>query len=193
MSKRRIAPRRRRQRNKTLTTRSMCQRDMALGALHNPELVPMPATRAECPPVGGDGRRRCVALRCGYHLALDTSEVHGAITINAPFVFDADGVPDLDLDALPYVCALDAAEAGGLSLEQVGFALGVTRERIRQIEARAEQRLRVHLPLLQECAPVDTTPPDATLYAADAVRLRISDAEFARMRAAVGAIADASW
>jgi hypothetical protein len=38
-------------------------------------------------------------------------------------------------------CVLDVAEEGGVTLEVVGACFNVTRERIRQIEARALMRL----------------------------------------------------
>jgi hypothetical protein len=38
-------------------------------------------------------------------------------------------------------CTLDIAERGGLTLEEVGDIMGLTRERIRQIEQRAEWKL----------------------------------------------------
>jgi hypothetical protein len=45
-----------------------------------------------------------------------------------------------DPTALDYSCSLDMAEAGGLTLEQIAITLGVTRERVRQIERTALDR-----------------------------------------------------
>jgi hypothetical protein len=42
-------------------------------------------------------------------------------------------------------CALDVAEQGGLTLEQVGEIWHVTRERIRQIEERARKKAALAL------------------------------------------------
>ena len=38
-------------------------------------------------------------------------------------------------------CALDVAERGGLTLEEVGEILNLTRERIRQVEAAGLKKL----------------------------------------------------
>lgn len=38
-------------------------------------------------------------------------------------------------------CALDVADGGGATLEEMGYLLGLTRERIRQIEAGALVKL----------------------------------------------------
>lgn len=75
-----------------------------------------PRTRGDC----ADGPRPCpYAHACRYGLALP---------------------PGMDSVSN---CALDHAEAeGGMTLEEVGELLGVTRERVRQIEKRALSRLR---------------------------------------------------
>ena len=41
----------------------------------------------------------------------------------------------------PASCALDIADRGGATLEQVGDALGIVRERVRQIETVALAKL----------------------------------------------------
>ena len=97
-----------------------------------PELARMPATRGECV----DGPRPCPWQRCRYHLALE-------VTANGSLVHNHPGV---ELDELAETCALDVADAGGATLERVGELLGVVRERIRQIEALAYQRLRRRVP-----------------------------------------------
>jgi hypothetical protein len=60
-------------------------------------------------------------------------------------------------------CALDVAEAGGLTLEEVGNIIGVTRERVRQMQVRALEKLRKRVPdlveLLQSDAPIPTDDP----------------------------------
>jgi len=43
---------------------------------------------------------------------------------------------------MPETCALDVADRGGATLGEVGSVLGVTRERVRQLEERALRRLR---------------------------------------------------
>lgn len=45
-------------------------------------------------------------------------------------------------------CALDVAEAGGVTLEVIGAHEGISRERVRQIEASALIKLRVGLDAL---------------------------------------------
>ena len=44
--------------------------------------------------------------------------------------------PDLDVWELEDTCALDVADRGGITLEEVGEILNLTRERIRQVEVR---------------------------------------------------------
>lgn len=81
----------------------------------------LPRTRAECT----DGPRPCPHVGCRYHLFLDVKPETGNLTM----VF-----PDLEPGDLVHSCALDVAEAGGATLEEVGVLLNLTRERVRQIE-----------------------------------------------------------
>lgn len=90
------------------------------------ELQRRPRTRGDCV----DGPRPCPYLGCKYHLALDVSP--------AGSLFD--NFPNRDLDELEETCALDVADRGGVTLERIGELLNVTRERIRQIEARVLRR-----------------------------------------------------
>lgn len=82
-----------------------------------------PKTRGECK----DGLRPCPWVGCKYHLAIDVNPDTGAIHWNQPGeVWD-----------MQHTCALDVAELGGITLEQTGHLLGVSRERARQIERSA--------------------------------------------------------
>ena len=88
-----------------------------------------PKTRGECV----DAPRPCLWVSCRFHLYLDVSEKNGAVKLN---------FPDLDIWELPETCALDLADQGGLTLERVGLALNVTRERARQVESCGMKKLR---------------------------------------------------
>lgn len=86
-----------------------------------------PRTRADCATVP----RPCHFLSCRHNLGL---ELTPSGTIRA-----------LDLEELEELgesCALDVADRGGVTLEEIGGLLGVTRERVRQIEERAARRVR---------------------------------------------------
>jgi hypothetical protein len=51
--------------------------------------------------------------------------------------------PDLEVWEMAETCALDVADRGGITLEEVGEILNLTRERIRQVEVKGLQKLRV--------------------------------------------------
>ncbi|MBI5494134.1 MAG: DNA-binding protein [Deltaproteobacteria bacterium] len=88
-----------------------------------------PRTRADC--VGG--ARPCLFVSCRYHLYLDVNPETGSVKLN---------FPDKEVWDLEETCALDVAERGGVTLEEVGQIMNLTRERIRQVEVRGLQKLR---------------------------------------------------
>jgi hypothetical protein len=93
------------------------------------EVLPdRPKTRADCI----DGPRPCPWVGCRHHLYLDVSPATGAIKQNHP------GEPD----EMAETCSLDVADQGGITLDQIGQLVGLTRERVRQIETRACDLLR---------------------------------------------------
>lgn len=113
-----------------------------------------PVTRADC--IGGP--RPCPWVSCEHHalLALLSGEAGARIE-------DLDAVALVE--TMPSTCLLDVADANpdGLTLDEVGALLGVTRERIRQIEAVATVRVR------KRAARVALTPETALDGAPDAL------------------------
>jgi hypothetical protein len=87
-----------------------------------------PHTREEC----REAPRPCPHVSCRHHLYLDVNPHTGTIKLN---------FPELEVWELGVSCALDVADLGGTAIEQVSELLNVTRERIRQIEAQALERL----------------------------------------------------
>lgn len=89
--------------------------------------VRRPRYRSECPVV-----RPCPFVSCRYHLYLDVTE-SGSIKFNFFGMEPWEVRPS---------CALDAAEQlGDMTLKQIGDRMGLTRERIRQIETSALRKL----------------------------------------------------
>jgi hypothetical protein len=98
-----------------------------------------PKTRADCI----NGPRPCLFVSCKHNLYLDVNPETGSIKLN---------FPDKEIWELPYTCALDVAEKGGITLEEVGEIMNLTRERIRQVETRGLIKLR-------EATERDPVPP----------------------------------
>ena len=91
---------------------------------------PLPASRDEC----RDGPRPCPFIRCRWNLYLDVLGPR-TIRMNFPHLHPWQVPPDRS-------CALDIAERGPATLSEIGDALGLTRERARQVESEALRKLR---------------------------------------------------
>ena len=93
--------------------------------------------------LGPSGSGKSTFLACANRM-IDTvrgARVGGLLTVDGRDVdaFVADVVADL-LSGRP-TCALDVADEGGATLEEIGESMGLTRERVRQIEVVAMRRM----------------------------------------------------
>lgn len=91
-----------------------------------------PKSRGDC----RNAPRPCPWVSCKYHLYLDIVPQSGSIKMN---------FPDLEVWEMSETCALDVADRGGITLEDVGILLNLTRERIRQVERSGVEKLRAAL------------------------------------------------
>ena len=121
-------------RARTISVKRMTKRELELGRMLYPEDdYERPKTRAEC----ANGLRPCPFVSCTHHLFLDVSSRTGAIKLN---------FPDLEVEDMKESCALDIADRGGTTLEEVGAIMNLTRERIRQVEVRGRLKLKMGSP-----------------------------------------------
>ncbi len=126
---RKIRPRRTRPRARTIAARRLTSIELREVANVREEQAERPRTRAEC----SNEQRPCPWVSCKHHLYLDVNPRTGSIKIN---------FPDLEPWELKQTCALDVADHGGHTLEEVGDITNLTRERIRQLELRGLIELR---------------------------------------------------
>ena len=92
-----------------------------------------PQTRGECV----DGPRPCPWVTCRMHLYTDVSPKSGSLKINFP-----GRSIEYTLHAMRDTCALDVADRGGTTLEEVGELINVSMERARQIQEPALGKTR---------------------------------------------------
>jgi hypothetical protein len=130
--------RRTRPRSKTIAMKRLTREELRVGALMYPPVdEPRPESRSEC---RGEARP-CPWVACKHHLYLDVNPETGSIKIN---------FPDLEPWEMRETCALDVAERGGITLEEVGEIMNLTRERIRQVEVRGLLKLKMASPSPEE-------------------------------------------
>ncbi len=116
--------RRTRPRSKTIANKRVTLGELRAGELMYPRVdIERPKTRGDCKAE----ERPCPWVACKHHLYLDVNPETGSIKIN---------FPDLEPWELQNTCALDVAEAGGHTLDEIGEITNLTRERIRQVEVR---------------------------------------------------------
>jgi len=114
--------RRDRARAHTISIRRLSKTELARGKMLYPETdYWKPKTRSECV----DMERPCPFVSCKYHLYVDVHPVRGSIKVN---------FTDLEVWEMTETCALDIADRGGITLEEVGEIMNLTRERVRQVE-----------------------------------------------------------
>ncbi len=123
--------RRLRARSKTIAPKRLTKEEIKLK-----DLLPLldeydrPQSRGECSAEA----RPCPFVTCKFHLYLDVNPETGSIKLN---------FPDLEVSDMKETCALDVADRGGITLEEVGEILNLTRERIRQVEVRGLIKLKM--------------------------------------------------
>jgi hypothetical protein len=127
---RKVRPRRTRPRGRTIAPRRLTRTELRSITRQLPALInDRPRTRAECQ----EQARPCPWVACKHHLYLDVNPRTGSIKLN---------FPHLEPWELQHTCALDVAEDGGHTLEEVGDITNLTRERIRQLELRGLLELK---------------------------------------------------
>lgn len=106
------------------TVRSLPEDDATLAEYDRPR------TRGDCV----DGPRPCPFVSCRHNVYLDVSVETGLIKVNV----------DREPWDLEHSCSLDLADQrGGMTLEEISEVLGITRERVRQLEAMGLRHLRL--------------------------------------------------
>jgi hypothetical protein len=128
-------------RSKTIAGKRLTREERRLAQLIvYPEDIDKPENRGHCQGMP----RPCPFVSCTHHLYLDVNPESGAIKLN---------FPHLEVWEMKETCALDVADKGGITLEEVGEILNLTRERIRQVEVRGLSKMR------EQTADAFDTPP----------------------------------
>lgn len=122
-----------RARARTVSIKRLSKRELERGRQQFPELTfDRPRTREDCLQ-GPHAERPCPFVSCKHHLYLDINTKTGSIKLN---------FPNKEPWEMKESCALDVADREGVTLEEVGAIVNLTRERIRQLETKGLEKLR---------------------------------------------------
>lgn len=88
----------------------------------------LPMVRGDCAPGGAMHARPCPFATCRYYMAPERRRKDGTLYADQPSGTQS--------------CALDVADAGISTLDEIGALMGIVRERVRQIEFKAIVKLR---------------------------------------------------
>lgn len=123
-------------RARTIDVKRMTKREFEMSRILQPEDALTKLLRSERPRTRGEcagGQRPCPWVSCRYHLYLDVQPRTGAIKLN---------LPDIEVEDMKESCVLDVAEREGITFEEVGTFINLTRERIRQLEVSTVAKIQ---------------------------------------------------
>ena len=92
-----------------------------------------PLVWGDCQPGGSNESRPCPWVTCRYHLWSSQRMAGGRGT------FTVKGPPPWEMSE---TCALDVAEKGGLELDTVGALLGLSMQRVHQLQEGAMAKMK---------------------------------------------------
>lgn len=119
-----------------------------------------PKTRGDCLS-GENAKRPCPWITCKWHMWPVTTRGTDGIEKRLPVLPSIDDMP---AEKYANSCALDVADGGPASLETVAAILGVSRQRVSEIEEKALSNLRKksEVTTLREHAGFDSTKTPTT-------------------------------
>ena len=92
-----------------------------------------PRTYDECCAVGLGTRVPCPFVSCKHHLYLEVNQRSGSIALHRP---------DVEVVDMEHTCDRAVTDEGGAQLDRIAVAMGLTRERVRQLEERALRKIQ---------------------------------------------------
>ncbi len=119
--------------------------------------VQRPRTRQDCLPGGCNAERPCPFVACRNNLYIDAGISATSFQLN---------MPDIEPHEMTHSCALDIADAGGMTARDIAAIWRVSHQRIFQIEVSAMRKAARHLREIAADELAATTPdPKAVLCA----------------------------